>query len=69
MIASLNGKEIRDSRAFYSTVTNSTTNAVQSHGGKDGTIDHMEYCFGPIPFKRGDVLKFEARFDLEKHPA
>jgi hypothetical protein len=59
-VAKVNGKTICDSHAFYGGPTLSA--------GEQGTIDHMEYCFGPIKVGKGDTMTLEAHYDLELHP-
>lgn len=63
--ATLNGRRICESRAVYGAGGNATE---EKGDGQMTTIDHMGYCMGPWPVRKGDVLELVAEYDLEMHP-
>jgi len=56
LTASINGKEVCASKAKYTAA---------------GVIEDMEFCSPdpPIAVKKGDILKLQANYDLDLHPA
>ena len=66
MILYLNDYEVCSSNATYG--GDGATATSGTGGEKWQTISEMTSCNEPIKVKKGDYIKIESQYDLEKHP-